>query len=114
MLKITTEPESDGVRLKLEGDLAGTGVQVLEEYWLTTRGSFSGGAVCVDLSGVSRVDDAGRYLLALIRRTGARMVSTGVEMKELVHSLAADWGPAHLEGAGPKRRLQGRPSRRKS
>ncbi len=114
MLKITTEPGTDGIRLKLEGDLAGTGVQVLEDFWLTTRPSFAGRAVCLDLSGLSRVDDAGRYLLALIRRTGARMVFTGVEMKELVDSIAADWAPAHIDGPGRKHRRQGRLSRRKS
>jgi len=112
MLKITTEPEIDGVRLKLEGDLAGTGVRVLEEFWLTAHLPFAGPAVCVDLSGVSRVDDAGRFLLALIHRTGARMVTAGVEMKELVASIGLDWPPVRLEGPGSTR-MQREPLRRR-
>lgn len=91
MLKITPEPQANGIRLKLEGDLAGTGVQVLEEFWLTKSPSFASRDVCLDLSGVCRVDDAGKYLLALIRQRGARLASAGVEMKELVDSIAADW-----------------------
>ena len=33
MLKITIEPEAEEIRLKLEGDLAGTWVADLEECW---------------------------------------------------------------------------------
>jgi anti-anti-sigma regulatory factor len=94
MLKITVEPDTDETRVKLEGDLTGTGVHVLEEFWLASRASYEGVAVSLDLSGVSRVDDAGKYLLALIYRTGARLLSAGVEMKALVDSIDADWPPS--------------------
>ena len=107
MLKITVEPGIDAVRLKLEGDLAGTGVRVLEEFWLTTSASVGDRAVCLDLSGVSRVDDAGRFLLALIHRTGASFEAAGVEMKELVESITRDWPTpqtAALQADAPPRR----------
>jgi hypothetical protein len=103
MLRITVAPGIDEVRLKLDGDLVGTNVRILEEFWLSTGASFSGGAVSIDLAEVTRVDDAGRFLLALIRRTGARLVASGVEMRELVDSIALDWPlvgpPPPLAGA---------------
>ena len=60
MLKITVEPEGDEVRMKLEGDLAGTWVGDLEECWRATRASSAGKPACLDLTGVTRVDDAGQ------------------------------------------------------
>ena len=65
-----------------------------------TRASFAGKAACIDLTGVTRVDDAGRYLLALIHETGARMVSTGVAMKDLLDSISRDWPAKRIEGPG--------------
>ncbi len=100
MLKITIHPEAEEVRMKLEGDLAGTWVGDLEECWRVARTSLAGRTACLDLTGVARVDDAGRYLLALIHGTGARMVSTGVEMKDLLESISRDWPVARIEGAG--------------
>lgn len=91
MLRITVEPEGDVVRLRLEGDLAGTWVRDLEEAWRAARARFTGKVACLDLSDVCRVDDAGRYLLALIHETGASMVSTGLETKALLESIARDW-----------------------
>jgi ABC-type transporter Mla MlaB component len=100
MLKITLEPDVDETRLKLEGDLAGTWVAELEEYWRKTSPPLSGRPVCIDLTGVGRVDEAGRYLLALIHDSGARMVSAGVEMKDLLDSIARDWPTRRIEGPG--------------
>lgn len=100
MLKITVTPGSQEVRLKLEGDLSGTWVAELEESWRRTRDSFTGLATCIDLSEVDRVDDAGRYLLALIHETGTRMVSTGVATNELLESIARDWPAMRIEDRG--------------
>ena len=100
MLKITTRTEGEEFRLKLEGDLAGTWVADVEECWRTTRGSSAGKPACLDLTGVTRVDDAGRYLLALIHGTGARMVATGVEMTDLLDSIGRDWPARRIEGPG--------------
>ena len=100
MLKITVQTEVDAIRMKLEGDLAGTWVGDLEELWRATCASPGGRPACIDLTGVARVDDAGRYLLALIRGTGARMVSAGVEMKALLESIDRDWPPTGTAGTG--------------
>jgi ABC-type transporter Mla MlaB component len=100
MLKITVEPGIEEVRLTLEGDLAGSWVRVLEDSWRMTRSTFPGGASLIDLTSVVRVDEAGRYLLALIHEAGARMVSTGVATKDLLDSIAKDWPAARIEGPG--------------
>ncbi len=100
MLKITIEPAAEEVRMKLEGDLAGTWVAELEECWRTTRDSSAGKTAWLDLAGVNRVDDAGRYLLALIHGTGARMVATGLEMTSLLDSIGRDWPVRRVEGPG--------------
>ncbi len=100
MLKITVQSEGEEVRMKLEGDLAGTWVGELEECWKATRASSPGKPVRLDLNGVTRVDDAGRYLLALIHGAGARMESTGVAMKDLLDSIGREWPGKRLEGPG--------------
>lgn len=96
MLKITVEPGVEEVRLKLEGDLAGTWVPHLEESWREASAGLRGRALCVDLTGVLRFDHAARYLLALLHERGARMVASGVEMRDLLDSLSRDWPPAAL------------------
>ena len=100
MLKITVETGVEEVRLKLEGDIAGPWVRELEECWRTTVPSLSGRAACVELTDVGHVDEAGRYLLALIAREGARMVSRGVATKDLLDSIGKDWPPARIDGPG--------------
>jgi ABC-type transporter Mla MlaB component len=100
MLKITVDTELEEVQMKLEGELAGTWVGDLERCWQTTRASFAAKRVRLDLTGVTRVDDAGRYLLALIHGSGARMVSSGVEMKDLLESIGRDWPASRIEGPG--------------
>jgi len=97
MLRITVRHDVEEVFLTLEGDLSGTWVRELEESWRRVRASSGGKAACLDLTGVLRVDGAGRYLLALIHETGARMEATGVAMQDLLDSIAREWPPARPE-----------------
>jgi len=91
MLRITVRPGADEVRLVLEGDLTGAWVTELEDCWRSMRSSLDGRAARVDLSAVDRVDQAGRYLLVLLRLDGARLIASGVALTDLVSSLSADW-----------------------
>jgi len=100
MLRITIHHEVEEIRMELEGELSGTWVRELEEAWRAMRASSGGRAVYLDLTGVDRVDDAGRYLLALIHETGARMVSTGLAMTDLLDSIARDWPGSTTESRG--------------
>lgn len=101
MLRITVEPFEQEVRLKLEGDLTGTWVRDLEESWRAVRAGGRGAGL--DLTGVTRVDDAGRYLLALIRESGAPIVSSGFAMNELLESIGRDWPGRSAAGPIPLR-----------
>jgi anti-anti-sigma regulatory factor len=98
MLKITVEPGVGEIRLNIEGDIAGPWVRELEECWRVTLSSLLGRSICLELTGVSHIDDAGRYLLALIAKSGARLVYRGVATRGLLDSIVDDWPPVRIEG----------------
>ena len=91
MLRITVTPESDCIRLKLEGDLAGTWVTELEESWRAAHAIRGDRRLYLDLTAVEHVDRAGTYLLALLRCSGAHLIASGTLMTELVRTIAGDW-----------------------
>jgi anti-anti-sigma regulatory factor len=91
MLRITVTPESALIRLKLEGDLAGTWVTELEESWRAAHSIRGDRRIYLDLTAVEHVDRAGMYLLALLRCSGAHLIASGTLMTELVRAIAGDW-----------------------
>jgi ABC-type transporter Mla MlaB component len=91
MLRITVRTGSNEVGLVLEGDLTGAWVTELEDSWRSARSILDGRSFCVDLSAVDRVDQAGRYLLVLLRLDGARFIASGAAMTDLVRTLSGDW-----------------------
>ena len=94
MLRITVQPEPDRIRLKLEGDLAGTWVNEVEESWRATCSMRGDRPLYLDLTGVAHVDRAGKYLLGLLRCSGAHLIASGTQMTELVRTITDSWpGP---------------------
>jgi ABC-type transporter Mla MlaB component len=91
MLKITVQDQPEQVTLKLEGKLIGAWVTELENTWRTVNSILVGRSLYLDLNAVDQVDEAGKYLLALIARSGARFTASGVEMKDLVRAIANEW-----------------------
>ncbi len=91
MLRITVHEEPDQVRLKLEGNLAGPWVAELEDAWRAAQPGLAGRSLSVDVAAVGYVDSAGKYLLALLRRSGAHVMASGTVMTELVRTIAEDW-----------------------
>jgi hypothetical protein len=91
MLKISAEDEPHQVTLKLEGSLAGTWVVELEDVWRAVSLTLSGRPLCLHLTEVDHVDQAGRYLLALFCYSGVHLAADGIVMTELVRTLAEDW-----------------------
>lgn len=91
MLKITIQDEPRQVTLKLEGSLAGTWVVDLEDSWKAAATTLADRELCVLLTGVEHVDNAGRYLLALLRYRGVQLSAEGIVMKELVRTIEEDW-----------------------
>jgi len=112
MLRITVQPEPDRIRLKLEGDLAGTWVSELEDSWRATCSMRGAHPLYLDLTAVRRVDLAGRYLLGLLRCSGAQMVASGTLMTELVRSITADWPVPGGRRARPEPASVARPMQR--
>src|SRR5262247_2835862 len=70
MLRITVQDEPEQVTLKLEGNLGGIWVTELEDSWRAVNSTLAGRPLLLDLTAVDRVDSAGNYLLALLRRGG--------------------------------------------
>ena len=91
MLRITVQDEPAQVTLKLEGNLGGIWVAELEDSWRAVNSTLAGRSLLLDLTAVDRVDSAGNYLLALLRRSGAQLIASGTAMSELVRSIARDW-----------------------
>ena len=91
MLRLTIQEQSQRVMLKLEGQLIGAWVSELENSWRAANSTLLGRSLCLDLSAVDRVDGAGRYLLALIARSGARLEGSGAEIKELLRAIPEEF-----------------------
>ncbi len=97
MLKITMQDSADALRVRLEGKLCGAWVTELEDCWRASVRARGTRAPWVDLTGVDCVDSAGRYLLALMYRAGARFQTAGCVMPALIEEIAGKW-----PGDGPR------------
>jgi anti-anti-sigma regulatory factor len=86
MLRITTQSTPDRLALKLEGWLTGAWVEELGNTWRAATNT--GRQICVDLSDVFFVDDAGRELLTLMYRDGVAFVTKGCVMPELLREIS--------------------------
>lgn len=91
MLRITLLDEPEQVTLKLEGCLIGAWVKETETAWRSAQLASAGRPLVLDMRAVDRVDQAGFYLLALLRLEGMRLVASGAAMTELVRSIEKDW-----------------------
>ena len=95
MLRITVQLEAERIRLKLEGELAGIWVGEVEESWRAACSSRDDRPLYLDLTDVVRVDRAGRYLLGLLRCSGAHLIASGIQMTELVRTIEDTWPGPH-------------------
>ena len=84
MLRVTVHDEMGSLRFKVEGRLAGALVQELKDCWQTTLAGQPRHEMCVDLTGVIFIDDAGKDLLAQLHRAGATLLASGVQMRAVV------------------------------
>ena len=74
MLKIDTIESGSEIILTLHGRLAGPWVDELESHWRRMQATAGERPVRVDLSGVTGIDAAARYLLQLMRVRNVRLV----------------------------------------
>jgi ABC-type transporter Mla MlaB component len=89
MLRITSQIADDKFALKLEGWLTSAWVDELDTCWRAVTNSVGSRRICVDLSDVQYVDEAGRDLLTAMYRAGVRFVTKGCVMPELVREISA-------------------------
>jgi anti-anti-sigma regulatory factor len=87
MLKITPYEAAGALRLALEGRLVGAWVCELEHCWRAAKARDPGRPLIVDLTGVTFIDRAGRYLLQLMHRHGVDLVASGLLQEDLLEHL---------------------------
>jgi hypothetical protein len=73
--------------LQIEGALAGCWVEELEFTWRMARAALRGRSLWADLTGTTRVDTAGQYLLKLMHKDGAQFLASGPAMQALISEI---------------------------
>jgi hypothetical protein len=86
VLKITVHKAKSGVRLALEGRLAGPWVEELERCWQEAGASGKGDMV-VDLTGVTFIEHRGKVLLKRIWRGGGQLLASGCCIGPIVDEI---------------------------
>lgn len=89
MVRITTQTIGDELLFKVEGCLAGEGARAADACWHEAVAAVDIRRVRVDLTGVCHADAAGRALLSMFHRAGARFVTSGCVMPEIIREISA-------------------------
>ncbi len=90
MIRISQTRERSSWHLLVEGTLSGVWVDELERCWLEARRTLNGEPMCVDLSGVSFVDDKGRRLLAQMFQAGVELRAAGVMTRGIIEEITGE------------------------
>jgi anti-anti-sigma regulatory factor len=102
MLRITVHDKPLALTFQLEGRLAEPWLRELEGCWQGTLASRRHSILCVDLTGVTFIDAAGRACLAAMHRQGAEFVAadcmTKAAVAEITQAPLPDCGSANGEG----------------
>jgi anti-anti-sigma regulatory factor len=92
MLKITIHDTAGQRRLALEGRLTGAWAYELEQCWHAARTSAPHRQLAVDLTSVTFIDQAGRYLLQLMYRNGVRIVASDLMQQDILEHFTDPMG----------------------
>jgi len=87
MLRISISNELELTRFKLEGKLAHEWVHEAETAWAVLKSLAGKQKVLIDLVNVSFVDEEGALLLASMRRSGAKLVGSGLLIAALIEEI---------------------------
>ena len=87
MLRITIHDDPAVTTFQLEGRLAGSWVQELQDCWQSALAASPRSAVRFDLSEVSYIDAAGKKFLAARHAQGAELFATGCLMRAIVWEI---------------------------
>jgi hypothetical protein len=88
MIRITVHQTPEELVLTLEGSLIGDSVEALDACWRGAAATLAGRRLQVDLRALCQVDDRGRTLLTRLHIAGARFVTSGCVMPEMVREIA--------------------------
>lgn len=88
MLMITVESEAALVTFRIDGHLAGGGVDELARHWSAAASNQPQQRVLFDLTGVTSVDMMGKEFLAQAHRHGGTLVG-GVTTRAIVEEIRA-------------------------
>jgi hypothetical protein len=89
MFRLTEHATSDRLVLKLEGRCSSDVVDELMASWVTARLEAAGRPIWIDLSDVLHVDPAAMAQLGRMHLAGARFMSRGCLMHELVRQITS-------------------------
>jgi ABC-type transporter Mla MlaB component len=84
MLRIDTIETASAITLELHGRLIGPWVPLLETLWRSTERDSAGRIIAVDLTGVTAIDGAGRYLLRLMEASSVTLAGGGIGIRALL------------------------------
>lgn len=87
MLRITANQIPRVLTFRLEGRLEGPWVRELEQCWRGMLNSPNPPNVCIDLSGVTHIDAAGRTRLAEMHKQGAEFIAGDCLTKAIVAEI---------------------------
>ncbi len=90
MLRITATDNPRILTFRLEGRLEGPWVGELEQCWHSAVNGASRPIVCVDLTGVTYIDAAGKARLAEMHGQGAEFITSDCVMKAIVAEIARE------------------------
>ena len=87
MLRITVHDNPRSLTFQLEGSLAGPGLRELEECWQSALARQGKAVLCVDLTGVTFIDAAGKACLAALHRQRAQFIAADCLTKAVVAEI---------------------------
>lgn len=84
MLRIDSIQTESATTLELHGRLIGPWVPLLESLWRSTEGCPAGKNLALDLTDLTAVDGAGRYLLRLMKAKSVTLEGGGIGIRALL------------------------------
>lgn len=90
MLRITTSDSPRVLTFQLEGRLEGPWVHELEQCWRSLLDGANRPTVCVDLTGVTYIDAAGKARLAEMHEQGAQFIAGDCVTKAVVAEIVEE------------------------
>lgn len=87
MLRITRAEEGNVTQFKLEGKLAGSWVETMEESWRQAITDSPAHSFLIDLTAVTYVDADGTRLLTEMHRLGAELRASTCLTKSIVEDI---------------------------